>query len=496
MRVLSPRLRRGPRFPWWTGAGLGLWALGFALAPSSGILAELVTLTGVASACGLAGWVETHFYYRQRARSRQTRLPLDFRPLLVIVLALPLLISLDQALAAAGYPGSALLVGTVGVVWFLSAHVGSSLIIVLDAWTRLLLASFRARVRALVLVLLAIASVVSVSIAPKLLDLLNDAPQWTSSRVIGPLAARILSAPGIAELSLGGSSGVLFVFAVTLLVGLPSVSSATAKFAGLVMERVYPLSSAFDAVAKGERDVRVEAGGSSEFAQLGDHFNRMVETLSQAEKMERAFGSYVSTQLLDRIRAQHDEATLAVSTRDASVFFADIRNFTGMSERLAAEDVALVLNMFFSCAVEVVDAHDGYLNKFLGDALMVVFNGPLEQPDHCARSARCAIALQDAVTKLNRSRAFPSVGAIDVGVGIASGPMVCGNIGSARQMEYTVIGDVVNTASRLCSQAAGGEVWMTRRTASELPPDIRTRVLQPVQVKGKKDAVEVMAWPA
>jgi len=263
-----------------------------------------------------------------------------------------------------------------------------------------------------------------------------------------------------------------------------------------VMERIYPLIRAFGDLADGERGIRVEEGGSTEFIELSSQFNRMVARLGKAEHMERAFGRYVNTQVFKRIEAQHGEVTLPGSIREASVFFADIRGFTTMSEHLPAEAVVELLNVFFARAVDVVDAHEGYLNKFLGDALMVVFNGPFDQPDHCSRAVRCAIALQETVNGMNAEKAFPHVGTLAVGIAVVSGRMVCGNVGSIKQMEYTVIGDAVNTASRLAAEARGGEVWMTRAMAEQLSTEVSTRPLPPLNVRGKDEPVDVAAWPA
>jgi adenylate cyclase len=257
------------------------------------------------------------------------------------------------------------------------------------------------------------------------------------------------------------------------------------------MERINPLIGALDAVTAGKRDVRVEVGGSAEFARLAQCFNRMVEQLALAERMERAFGVYTSTQLFERIRAQHGEALMPTHTRWATVMFVDIRGFTEMSERLPPDRVVTVLNTFFAAAVEVVEQHDGFLNKFIGDSLMVVFNGPIDQPDHAERSVRCALGMHDAVARLNQAGAFAAVGELRTGVGIATGTMITGNIGSPRQMEYTVIGEVVNTAARLCAIAAGAETLVTQATAGALPATLPTRMLEPVTLKGKREAIAV-----
>ena len=155
-----------------------------------------------------------------------------------------------------------------------------------------------------------------------------------------------------------------------------------------------------------------------------------------------------------------------------------------------------VLNRYFDEVVELVEAHQGYLNKFIGDAVVVVFNGPLDQPDHAERAVRLRDRAPGEVARLNREGAFPEVGELKVGVGVATGPMVCGNIGSSRQMEYTVIGDTVNLASRLTSKAGAGEVWINAEAARHLPDGLPAIPLEPIKVKGRPFAiVPYRVWP-
>ena len=506
-RILTPRQRSGPRFPRIPGVGLGLWAIAFASSVGWSTTslrvpaASLAALCGVLSACSVASWAEARLFHRLRGAPVTTRLLRHLGlPLAAVSIGVLSTWGLDLGLARLGYDGSLLLVVTASGVWALGASFGTVLIVVLDAGVTVLGTNFRRRIQALALSLLAIAVVSAVVLAPWVFASLNASDRgiatlWRAD-LLAPTFSRLAGVPGVAALLRASRSGVLFVLVVTLFFGVPSVLSASSKFAGLVMERIYPLTDAFDAVAEGERSIRVEEGGSDEFVHLSRRFNRMVELLSSAESMERAFGSYVSAQVLTRIRAQQGKAQIPGTLREATVFFCDIRGFTAMSERLPPQEVVQVLNRFFACAVEVVDAHEGYLNKFIGDAIVVVFNGPIDQADHAERAIRCAIALQRAVAELNERSAFAHVDAIGIGVGIATGVMICGSVGSSRQMEYTVIGDVVNTAARLCARAAAGEVWTNRQAFDARPSDIPASSVLSIEVKGKKEPVEAaVVWP-
>lgn len=381
-------------------------------------------------------------------------------------------------------------------LWAAGAAAGSLSILAIDLGVSAIVSGFRARVTAAVLLLIgfvstALALLVAFAVGALeqlrtpgsgvKIDLGSGSPDADTARAVQWVEAH----PGLALAGLVGL-GVLF--------GLPAVLSAAAKLADAVMERIDPLSLALEGVARGERNMRLEEAGSADFARLSQRFNDMVGALALGERMERAFGQYVSPQVLGRIRAQHGDGLLPASLRDASVLFADIRGFTAMSERLPPDGVVRVLNRWFGRAVEIVADHDGYLNKFIGDAFVVVWNGPVDQQDHAARATRCAVALQAAVTALNVSGAFPEIGELQVGVGVASGHMLAGNIGSEQQMEYTVIGDTVNLAARLCGQAPAGQVWLSATTAEFAGTEVSREALAPIQVKGK--AAPVAVWRA
>ncbi|OGQ25999.1 MAG: hypothetical protein A2138_25040 [Deltaproteobacteria bacterium RBG_16_71_12] len=390
--------------------------------------------------------------------------------------------------------------GVLFALWWGGAVTGSLPVLLIDVVVSALVPGFRRRVQLAVLSLLgllfAVAAALSATVVeglaqlrsrtldPTIFNVTIDDRKLSGEQVV-ELADRALEHPALVVL---GALGVALVF------GLPALWSATGKLADAVMERINPLSQAFDEVARGHRDVRVEEGGSTELAEMNRRFNAMLDALTLAERMERAFGVYVSQHVLERIRAQHGDGNIPPSLREATVFFADIRGFTSMSERLSPAGVVAVLNRYFARVVPVIERHGGYLNKFVGDAVVVVFNGPMDQPDHAERATRCALDVQREVLAMNAERAFPELadigdGVLKVGVGVATGPMVCGNIGSVQQMEYTVIGDTVNLSSRLTGQAKAGDVVVSEATNGALPRELAGEAMEPVMVKGKEQPV-------
>lgn len=505
--LIGPEARPVTPLPRWTLAIMGMASLSSMLdhyVDSSvlGLLNALLIAASLVAGCSLAAWAEERVFVLVASKRLVTRaLLLVCVPVLAITLALVLGLVLGWGLglvhADDWVPGALIL----SCAWMAGAALGSLVILLIDSLVSALIRDFRSRLvlAILLLVVVVILSCVFISFAGyQALDTIRSG-NWEGSLNVkwdgknGAVAARELME------MLGGEPVLLAVlfFVLCALLALPTMMSTCGKLADAIMERIHPLGAAFDSVAQGERNVRLQEGGSTDFIRVARSFNQMVESLKLAERMERAFGLYVSSHVLERIRAQHGEALIPASLREASVFFADIRGFASMSEKLSPPQVVGVLNRYFERVVSIVEQHEGYLNKFIGDAVVVVFNGPIDQPDHAQRAVRCAIALQKVVAQLNEAGAFPEIGQLKIGVGVATGPMVCGNIGGSRQLEYTVIGDTVNLSSRLTSKAGPGEVIISEATAKALAPDLPSEPLEAITVKGKeKPVIPYRVWPA
>lgn len=177
---------------------------------------------------------------------------------------------------------------------------------------------------------------------------------------------------------------------------------------------------------------------------------------------------------------------------EGTILFADIRSFTSLSEKQPASDTVALLNRFFELMVDEVFAEEGVLDKFLGDGLMALFGMPVRQEDAGASPAlRCALKMQERMQELNAERAAAGLQPLGMGVGVNTGVVIVGTMGSMRRMEYTAIGDPVNVASRLCGVAAGGEVLCTEATAAKVRGKFRLETMPPQKVKGKERPVNV-----
>lgn len=177
--------------------------------------------------------------------------------------------------------------------------------------------------------------------------------------------------------------------------------------------------------------------------------------------------------------------------RETTVFFSDIRGFTALSETRTAQEIVDMLNEYFEQMVEIIFRHEGTLDKFVGDEIMALFGSPVSHPDDAYRAVKVACEQVQALEDWNRVRIAESEPAIHIGIGINTGSVVAGYLGSSKALEYTVIGDVVNTASRLCSVAGAGEIIISRNTFDLVKDYFDAQELSPTQVKGKAQALQV-----
>jgi adenylate cyclase len=177
--------------------------------------------------------------------------------------------------------------------------------------------------------------------------------------------------------------------------------------------------------------------------------------------------------------------------RETTIFFSDIRGFTSLSETRTAQEVVDMLNEYFEQMVEIIFKHEGTLDKFVGDEIMALFGSPVSHPDDAYRAVKVAVEQMQALEEWNRMRVAENEPPIHIGIGINTGSVVAGYLGSSKALEYTVIGDVVNTASRLCSVAKAGEIIVSRNTYDLVKDYFDTQELSPTQVKGKAVALQV-----
>lgn len=234
------------------------------------------------------------------------------------------------------------------------------------------------------------------------------------------------------------------------------------------------------------------------FAIFGSHTQYIMnERRRLAEKAERdaatreRFQRLLSPDLAERVVSGALMVEKGGESVEATVLFADIRGFTAISENTEASEVLQLLNEYYECIVDVVFKHEGTVDKFIGDAIMVIWGAPVRHRDDPYRAVKAALDIQHALVGFNHDRMDVGKPPIEVGIGITTGELVAGYIGSSRTMSYSVIGDTVNTASRLCSAAKPGQIIISASTSIALPVQIRVGPLEPLKAKGKYNPIEV-----
>jgi len=218
---------------------------------------------------------------------------------------------------------------------------------------------------------------------------------------------------------------------------------------------------------------------------------QLAEHALQRSALER----FLSPEVVEMIAANPQEVKLGGVSQKVTILFADIRNFTSLSETLPAEKIVEILNAYFTRVTDVIFDYGGTLDKYLGDGVMAVFGAPISKGNDAASAVRSAIAIQRLVRQMNRDAAARGWPPLGVGIGVNTGMVTAGNIGSPRRIDYTVIGDPVNVASRLMSNAGPGQTLISEDTASDLgaAPDFQLHRLAPLQVKGKSQPLSVFS---
>jgi len=242
-------------------------------------------------------------------------------------------------------------------------------------------------------------------------------------------------------------------------------------------------------IAGGNFDFHVDVHNNDEMGDLANAFNGMAWDLQMKRVIEESFGRYVSPHIVDRILENPDQIWVGGANHEVSLFFADIRGFTTLTERMPPEELLTLLNGYFSLATEVIVEHKGYIDKFVGDAVMAVFGAPVADPDHPVNAVRALLDLRDRLTDLG---AAPGNGVrLKVGMGATLGQVVAGNVGSRTRMEYTVMGDTVNVASRLTQMAKPGDILISSTLYERVSSMIQTEEVGEIQVKGREKPVMV-----
>jgi adenylate cyclase len=284
-------------------------------------------------------------------------------------------------------------------------------------------------------------------------------------------------------------------FLILALLGLAISVAVGAWMARGVSKPVLKLAEGARKIATGDYQHCVRLKQQDELGSLADSFNQMSAGLAERDRVRDLLGKVVSPEVAAELLKK--EVALGGEEREVTVLFSDLRDFTSMSEKLTPQEMLGVLNRYFTSMSGIIEKHGGVVDKYMGDALMALFGAPLANADDADRAMQSALEMTEALDDLNRrwqKRGLPTIG---VGIGINTDTVVAGNMGSATRLNYTVIGDGVNLASRLEGLTKTPEydarIIISGCTLGKAKRKYRTRWLGEVAVKGKQKPTEIFA---
>ncbi len=238
-------------------------------------------------------------------------------------------------------------------------------------------------------------------------------------------------------------------------------------------------------------DIRPESG--DEIGELTGSFAAMGKGLEEREKLKETFGKFVNKEIAEQVLK--GEIKLGGERKDVAIFFSDIRSFTAISEKLQPEEVVEFLNQYMTRMVRCVEVTHGVVDKFIGDAVMAVWGAPVSTGNDTENALNGALMMRRELIEFNKGRGGDKKPIIKIGCGINSGPVLAGQIGSDDRMEYTVIGDAVNLASRVeaLNKPFGTDVLITTDSHEKVRGIFRVEPMQKIKVKGKSDPQQIYA---
>ncbi|MDO8734009.1 MAG: adenylate/guanylate cyclase domain-containing protein [Elusimicrobiota bacterium] len=259
----------------------------------------------------------------------------------------------------------------------------------------------------------------------------------------------------------------------------------------VMVKPINTLAALAKKIGEGDLNHQIETKSNDEIGDLGKNFNEMINGLKDRNFIRNTFGRYVSSSVAEAILS--GRLKLGGERKKATVLFSDIRNFTSMSEKLPPEDIVEFLNEYFTEMVSIITKYEGVLDKFIGDAVLAVFGVPISQPGDAHRALFAALEMQERLKIFNETRSKAGKNNINIGIGINTGELVAGNIGSEVRMEYTVIGDTVNVSERIeeLNKEFGTKILISENTYKEIKDEVEVREIQSVSIRGKERKITV-----
>ncbi|MBI4637553.1 MAG: HAMP domain-containing protein [Candidatus Rokubacteria bacterium] len=286
-------------------------------------------------------------------------------------------------------------------------------------------------------------------------------------------------------------SNMLLFIAFIVAVGILAAVGLSVFVANSVAAPLRDLQHAMRQVEQGNLEVRSPVVSNDEIGAAAEGFNRMVHGLRERELLRETFGKYVSPEVRDEILA--GRVSLDGQVQELTILFADLRDFTPWVEATPPREVVRDLNAYFTEMDAAIRGHGGLVLQFIGDEIEAVFGAPVPRPDHAAMAARAALEMRARLAHWNGERRRAGKAELHHGIGIHTGRVLAGNIGSSERLAYALVGDAVNLASRIqdLTKQLGADILVSGTTRRLLDGGFALEPLPAVRVKGKSDEVEV-----
>jgi adenylate cyclase len=278
----------------------------------------------------------------------------------------------------------------------------------------------------------------------------------------------------ISEVQAGRQSIANFLGGLpTMIVLLLATSAALASglsfvVAKSVSEPLKRVGQAMDEVRSGNLDVRVPVVSNDEIGEMSEGFNRMIREHQEVDAITDTFGRYVSREVVEEILKSPGGMDLKGELRDITILVADLRDFTPIAESLEPARVLLLINRFLQRMTDIIIKHQGTIDEFTGDGILVFFGAPRMVEGHSARAVACALEMQQAMTVLNLENSRLGFPELHMGIGINRGELIIGNIGSEKRKKYGAVGTAINVAFRIEDQTRGGEILVSPSVRDKL----------------------------
>ena len=289
----------------------------------------------------------------------------------------------------------------------------------------------------------------------------------------------------------GATQSILYASVLVVVVG----GILTVFLSRRLSKPIHDLMDASRALEAGHFHFRFDERRNDEIGNLMTSFNRYAEGMERSTQMESTLSRYLSPSVAREITTSGSAQQLGGQCVEATVLFADIVGFTGMAEGMNPEEVVNLLNRYFAHIVRACEMNDGMVDKYIGDCAMLVFGVPQADPEHSFHGIMCALTIQRLVAMENQARERQGQAPVRFRLGLNSGEMLAGNMGAQERMEYTVVGDTVNLASRLGSAAEAGQIIVTEQiyTRPEITERFIARAHRAIRLRGIQHPVTTYA---